>query len=704
MFACGESCHASGMRSPPERVDVLIVGAGLSGIGAAHHLQASCPQKSYAILEARDRIGGTWDLFRYPGIRSDSDMYTLGYSFRPWQQAEAIADGGSILTYIRETAAEDGIERRIHFDHRVVRADFSTDEDRWTVHAVRGSTGETVSLNCSFLFVCSGYYRYDHGYTPEFEGVARFGGRIVHPQAWTEDVEYAGKRVVVIGSGATAVTLVPALAEQAAHVTMLQRSPSYVISLPAQDAIAEALRRVLPPRLAYSIVRWKNVLLTMASYQLSRRRPKLMKALIRKGLERQLPAGYDIDTHFKPRYNPWDQRLCLVPNGDLFEAIGAGRASVVTDEIETFTENGIRLRSGRELDADLIVTATGLNLLALGGMQLAVDGREVRLPETISYKGMMLSDVPNLAMALGYTNASWTLKCDLTCEYVCRLLAHMDEHGYSRCTPRNRDPSLGTEPFIELLLRLRAALDRPVPQAGIATPVAPAPELRARHRRREAGDAGGWNARVRRPLRRLVAGRCRALEPSRRWPHEHMAVPAGPARALFRLRHGLESSARRPCGLAPHEPGGIHDDVQRGTDRGSDAPVTDRVDHVDLEIREPEAGRDRKDRQDHPRRARALTSHTCGREQHQVAEQAKQRHRDAARPRVARLLDLQAALGARDADRCLMTKIRIREVRGDRKTGQAQASGEPCELVGACDLPCRHTSRIGPARGAGKRG
>jgi cation diffusion facilitator CzcD-associated flavoprotein CzcO len=436
------------VESTVEYVDVLIVGAGLSGIGAAYHLQTRCPEKSYAILEARERLGGTWDLFRYPGIRSDSDMYTLGYSFRPWEDAQAIADGSAILSYIRDAASEYGIDRRIRFGLRVVRASWSTAEGAWTVEA-RRDDGEAVRVRCGFLFMCSGYYRYDEGYTPEFAGSEHYRGRIVHPQAWTDDVDYADKHVVVIGSGATAVTLVPALAREAGHVTMLQRSPSYVVSLPAQDAIANALRRLVPVKWAYSIVRWKNVMLTMASFQLSRRRPELMKKLIRRGIERQLPAGYDIDTHFTPRYNPWDQRLCLVPNGDLFKAIGSGRASVVTDEIDTFTETGIRLRSGDELTADVIVTATGLNLIALGGMAIDLDGEDVELPRAISYKGMMLSDVPNLAMALGYTNASWTLKCDLTCEYVCKLLAHMDAHSYRQCTPRNRDPTLSTEPFID---------------------------------------------------------------------------------------------------------------------------------------------------------------------------------------------------------------------------------------------------------------
>jgi monooxygenase len=432
-----------------EHFDVLVVGAGLSGIGAGCHLQAKCPDRTYTILEARDCIGGTWDLFRYPGIRSDSDMYTLGYVFRPWKHAKAIADGPSILNYVRETAREHRIDAKVRFHHRVVRAAWSTADARWTVEAERGDTQERVRITCGFLLMCSGYYRYDHGYTPAFRGTERFRGPIVHPQQWTEDIDYAGKRVVVIGSGATAVTLVPALAQSAAHVTMLQRSPSYIVSLPAEDPIAGFLRRRLPARLAYTIVRWKNVLLTLLSFQLSRRRPAIAKALVRRGVERHLPPGYDIDTHFKPRYGPWDQRLCLAPDANLFEAICSGRASVVTDRIDTFTEQGLRLQSGAELEADLIVTATGLNLLALGGMPITVDGQEVDISKTFSYKGMMLAGVPNLAITFGYTNASWTLKCDLTCEYVCRLLNHMREQGYVQCTPLNRDPSITEEPFID---------------------------------------------------------------------------------------------------------------------------------------------------------------------------------------------------------------------------------------------------------------
>ena len=433
----------------PEHFDVLIVGAGLSGVGTACHLQAHCPGKSYAILEARDAIGGTWDLFRYPGIRSDSDMFTLGYNFRPWPDGKAIADGPAIRSYVRETAGDHGVDEKVRFHHRVVRAEWSTDEARWSVTAERTDTGETVELTCGFLFGATGYYRYDEGYLPHFEGTGRFRGEIVHPQHWPEDLDYTGKRVVVIGSGATAVTLVPAMAEGAEHVTMLQRSPSYVVTLPATDPIAEVLTRRLPAKVAYALVRWKNVLLTMLSFNLSRRYPHAMRKVIRRGVQRRLPEGYDVDTHFNPRYNPWQQRMCLVPDSDLFEALSRGDASIVTDGIETFTETGVKLTSGAELEADVIVTATGLNLLLLGGMEVAVDGEDVDFANKVAYKGMMLSGVPNLAIALGYTNASWTLKCDLVAEYVCRLLNHMDAHGYAIATPKAPDPSLPIEPFID---------------------------------------------------------------------------------------------------------------------------------------------------------------------------------------------------------------------------------------------------------------
>jgi cation diffusion facilitator CzcD-associated flavoprotein CzcO len=433
-----------------EHVDVLIVGAGLSGIGAAHHLQERCPGKSYAILEAREDLGGTWDLFRYPGIRSDSDMHTLGYRFRPWTEAKTIADGSAILRYVRETASEAGIDRRVRFNHRVLSAEWSSAESRWTVEAECTDSGETVRLSCGFVFVCSGYYRYDEGYTPEFPGLERFGGEVVHPQHWPEDLDYAGKRVVVIGSGATAMTLVPSLAQRAAHVTMLQRSPTYVVSMPGEDGLAKALRRFLPDRVAYPIVRWKNVLLQLLSYQLSRRRPQVMKAALRRGLEKALPAGYDIDKHFTPRYDPWDQRLCLVPDSDLFKSLADGTAEIVTDRISTFTEKGIELEAGDELDADLIITATGLNLLFLGGIRVIVDGEERDMARAMTYKGMMLADIPNFAFTLGYTNASWTLKADLTAEYICRLLAHMDAHGYTQCVPEVNDPSIVEEPLMPL--------------------------------------------------------------------------------------------------------------------------------------------------------------------------------------------------------------------------------------------------------------
>jgi len=435
-----------------QHVDVLIVGAGLSGIAAAYHLQASCPNKSYAILEARESIGGTWDLFRYPGIRSDSDMFTLGYGFRPWKAAKAIADGPSILEYLKDTAREHGIDRHIRFGHRVMRAEWSSPEQRWSVEAKHADSGQIVRLTAGFLFACTGYYRYDEGYTPKLPGIERFGGRIVHPQQWPEELDYAGKRVVIIGSGATAVTLAPAMAKDAAHVTMLQRSPSYMISLPSEDPVAERVRRVLPERLAHSALRWKNLLLMMGSYQLSRRAPKLMRRLMRAGVEKALPPGYDVDTHFSPSYDPWDQRLCLVPDGDLFEAIGSGRVSVVTDSVKSFTEAGIELESGQVLDGDIVITATGLNLLALGGMELSVDGRDVELSRTLTYRGMMLGGVPNMAVTFGYTNASWTLKCELICRYVTRLLNHMDARGCTQATPR---PPAGltsgaTEPFLNL--------------------------------------------------------------------------------------------------------------------------------------------------------------------------------------------------------------------------------------------------------------
>ncbi|MFE6861121.1 flavin-containing monooxygenase [Nocardia sp. NPDC057668] len=434
------------MSTTPEHVDVLIVGAGLSGVGAAHHLQSAFPGRTYAILEMREAIGGTWDLFRYPGIRSDSDMFTLGYRFRPWLGDKAIADGDSILNYVRDTAAEGGIDRHIRYRHRVVRAEWSSAANRWTVTA--DHDGESVVITAGFLFSCSGYYRYDRGYTPEFAGRDRFAGPIVHPQHWPEQLDVAGKRVVVIGSGATAVTLGPALTAQGARVTMLQRSPSYILSMPARDAFADRVRRVLPAKAAYALARAKNVVFSTVMYQASQRYPARVRAWIHGLQTRWLPAGYDIGTHFNPAYNPWDQRLCLVPNGDLFRAIRRGELEMVTDHIDTFTESGIDLRSGRHLDADVIITATGLNLVVFGGVEMVVDGRSVHLPDAMAYKAMMLSDVPNFAFIIGYTNASWTLKADLVCEHVVRLLRHMDANGYAAATPV-RDPAVGTAPFMD---------------------------------------------------------------------------------------------------------------------------------------------------------------------------------------------------------------------------------------------------------------
>ena len=435
-----------------EHFDILIVGAGLSGIAAAHHLLEKCPNKTFIILENRAAIGGTWDLFRYPGVRSDSDMFTMAYAFRPWKNAKSISDGHVIREYITDTAREEGIDKHIRFCHKVVRADWLSREAHWKVdasHTLPDGREEVATITCNFLFSCAGYYRYSTGYTPEFHGFERFKGTIVHPQAWPQDLDYSGKRVVVIGSGATAVTLIPALAKTAAHVTMLQRSPTYIVSYPGQDTLAMALRRLLPSKLAYGITRWKNIGFMTYMYQLARRRPEFAKKAILKRTSDELGAEYDVATHFTPRYYPWEQRLCLVPDGDLFVAIREGRASVVTDQIETFTEQGIQLSSGKELEADIIVTATGLMLEVLGGVGVSVDGKPVDFSKTLSYKGVMLSDVPNLASVFGYINASWTLKADLICSYVARLIKYMDKNGYVQVTPRHPEPSLPTAGFVE---------------------------------------------------------------------------------------------------------------------------------------------------------------------------------------------------------------------------------------------------------------
>ena len=458
-----------------EHLDVLVVGAGLSGIGAGHFLQTECPWATYAIFEARDAIGGTWDLFRYPGLRSDSDMYTLGYSFRPWTGRKSIADGADILAYIRETARVEGIDQRIRFRHRIVAADWSTGDACWHVTAERtGDDGavETIHLTAGFLFSCSGYYRYDRGHQPDFPGQDDFAGRLVHPQFWPDDLDYDGKRVVVIGSGATAVTLVPSMASPgddgmaAEHVTMLQRSPSYVLAVPARNPLARLLQAVLPTRLSGPAVKWLNALVTQGFFQLSRRFPRAVRRILTGLVRLWLPRGYPVDVHFNPTYDPWDQRLCAVPDGDFFKAIRAGTVSVATDHIERFDRTGIVLRSGEHLDADIVISATGLELLFIGGIELTVDGQAVDVSERLTYKGMMLEDVPNLALAVGYTNASWTLKCDLTCRYVTRLLNHLRTTGYRQCTPVNADPDITPAPLLGLSSGYIARSADQFPQQG----------------------------------------------------------------------------------------------------------------------------------------------------------------------------------------------------------------------------------------------
>jgi cation diffusion facilitator CzcD-associated flavoprotein CzcO len=425
--------------------DVVIVGAGLSGIGAAVHLQKHCPGKTYAILESRKTLGGTWDLYRYPGIRSDSDMHTLGYNFKPWQSKKAIAEGPAILDYVNETADEHGIRPHIRFNTRLEGASWSSDDARWTLDV----GGE--SLSCNFLLMCSGYYSYDEPYRPTFPGEEDFEGEMFHPQFWPEDLDYRGKRVVVIGSGATAMTIIPAMAEDVAHITMLQRSPTYVVSRPWEDAIANTLRKLLPAMWAYRLTRWKNITLQGMMYRRTRTAPEKVKKFLLDQVRKALGPSYDVETHFTPRYNPWDQRLCLIPDGDLFHAINSGKASVVTDKIDRVTKKGIRLASGEELDADIIVVATGLELEQLGGAQLEVDGKPVHFPDTFSYKGMMYSDVPNLVQTFGYINASWTLRADLTAEYTCRVLNKMDELGVRQVTPRLRpeDEGMPALPWIQ---------------------------------------------------------------------------------------------------------------------------------------------------------------------------------------------------------------------------------------------------------------
>jgi len=422
--------------------DVVIVGAGLSGIGAAYHLQKNCPNRTYTILESRAALGGTWDLYRYPGIRSDSDMHTLGYSFKPWRQAKAIADGPSILEYVNETADENDIRKNIRFNRRLDGAAWSSEEARWTLDVACTGDDEGAAaepLTCNFLLTCSGYYSYEEPHRPHFEGEEDFEGLMFHPQLWPEDLDYRGKRVVVIGSGATAITLVPAMADDVEHITMLQRSPTYVVSFPDKDVIANTLRKFLPEALAYRITRFKNTEMQRRLYERTRTSPDKVKAFLLRQVRKHLGPDYDVDKHFTPKYDPWDQRLCLIPNGDLYQAINSGKASVVTEHIDRITKKGIRLANGEELEADIIIAATGLELKLLGGAHFSVDGGPVHFPDTFTYKGMMYSEVPNLVQTFGYINASWTLRADLTAEYTCRLLNHMDELGMRQCTPRLRD-------------------------------------------------------------------------------------------------------------------------------------------------------------------------------------------------------------------------------------------------------------------------
>ena len=435
------------MQETAPLLDVLIVGAGISGIGCAYHIQKKCPDLSYSIIEARGDLGGTWDLFKYPGIRSDSDLFTFGYEFKPWKEKKAIADGRSIKAYVEETAAENGIKERIRFLTRVIDIDWQSDKHYWRVTLKSEESGQHEHIAARWIFNASGYYRYDKGYAPHFKGQTQFNGQIVHPQHWPEDLDYENKRVVVIGSGATAVTLVPALAKSASHVTMLQRTPSYVLPVPVDDPIAKHLRAWFSEDTAFKAARWFNIAKQRWVYAFSQRFPHRARKIIRSLNAKMLPEGYPVDIHFNPPYNPWEQRLCAVPGGDLFESISKGKASVATDTIETFTETGIKLDSGQHIEADIIVTATGLNLLPLGGIVPKIDGEAVSLPECVTYKGMLLSGVPNFAIAVGYTASSWTLKIGLLCEHFTRLLNHMEEHGFTQCTPI-ADPNMETQPLL----------------------------------------------------------------------------------------------------------------------------------------------------------------------------------------------------------------------------------------------------------------
>ena len=451
-----------------EEFDVVVVGAGISGLAAAHYLRRECPDRSFVLLEKRDAIGGTWDLFRYPGVRSDSDMFTLGFSFRPWTSDQTMADGPRIRTYLHDTARDEGVQDRIRFGQRVVSASWDSATARWTLD-VATNDGARLQYTCRFLHFCSGYYRYEQGHDPEWPGRERFRGRIVHPQHWPEDLDYGGQRVVVIGSGATAVTLVPAMAARAAHVTMLQRSPSYILAIPGRDAIGRTLQMLLPRGLADRLIRWKNILVAMGLFQFARRRPQAARRLLVKLARKGAGPGVDAK-HLEPRYQPWDQRLCFVPDADLFAALRSGKASIVTDTLATFTETGLRLASGEELPADVVVTATGLQLQLFGGAQLQVDGRPVHLQQALSYRGMMMAGVPNLALSLGYTNASWTLRAELIARQVCRMLNHMREHRLDVCVPVHEGPVGDTRPALDLTSGYIARAADALPRQGSRKP------------------------------------------------------------------------------------------------------------------------------------------------------------------------------------------------------------------------------------------
>lgn len=459
------------MTTPPKTdFDVLIVGAGISGIGAAYHLKTFRPGTTFALLEGRDSIGGTWSLHQYPGIRSDSDMPTFGYGFKPWTHRKAIADGHIILDYLQQTIDEFALGEHIRFGHKVHNANFDTAHGRWTLTSTHPTTGQTTTFTSRFLFLGTGYYDYDNPFIPEFAGREDFDGQVVHPQHWPVDLDYTGKRVVVIGSGATAVTLIPSMADKTAHITMLQRSPSYVFSIPASDPIANVLNRMLGHKRASKIIRKKNVALGRGLFKACERWPKLMRKLLIGYVRTQLPKHFDVDTHFTPRYNPWEQRLAMVPNGDLFKTISAGKASVVTDRIDRFTKTGILLESGQELAADIIVTATGLNMSPFGKIQLNVDGRAVNLPDTTAYKAMMLSGVPNFAYAVGYTNIAWTLKVDLVCEHFCRLLDYMDAHGHGTFVPVLDQPAMDRVPMMDMTSGYVQRAIAKFPRAGTSGP------------------------------------------------------------------------------------------------------------------------------------------------------------------------------------------------------------------------------------------